>query len=315
MFKKYQSIENSYQTSHIEFYVNKFGKELLDSTFVITEKLDGANFQINITKDEVKYGRRTDYLKEDEKFFNWNEIKGKYEVIGKHIQQCLNMPKEKQIVVLGHELKISEITLYFEMISNKINKRVKYFHDNNKTELVCIDVVIDNKKLSYFDGITFLQSLGLINIRFAPVFAVVEGLSKALDFPTRFNSGLIELENNLIEGIVIQPLEPEKFRTNEYFILKKKNKEFMEKIKVEKEYINCAEKFLFLDNYINDNRLISAESKFGKFQSTKQIGEFMKEINQDIISDLIKENIEITRDLTKSLNNKVAHFLKQKISS
>lgn len=315
MFKKYQSIENSYQTSHIEFYVNKFGKELLNSTFVITEKLDGANFQISITKEEVKYGRRTDYLKEDEKFFNWNEIKGKYEIIGKHIQQCLNMPKEKQIVVLGHELKMSEITLYFEMISNKINKRVKYFHDDNKTELVCIDVVIDNKKLSYFDGITFLQSLGLVNIRFAPVFAVVEGLSKALDFPTRFNSGLIELENNLIEGIVIQPLEPEKFKINEYFILKKKNKEFMEKIKVEKEYINYTEKFLFLDNYVNNNRLISAESKFGKFQSTKQIGEFMKEINQDIINDLIKENIEITRDLTKSLNNKVAHFLKQKISS
>lgn len=314
MFKKYQSIENSYQTSHIEFYVNKFGKELLDSTFVVTEKLDGANFQINITKEEIKYGRRTDYLKEDEKFFNWNEIKGKYEVIGKHIQQCLNMPKEKQIIVLGRELKISEITLYFEMISNKINKRVKYFYDD-RTELVCIDVIIDNKKLSYFDGITFLQSLGLINIRFAPVFGVVEGLSKALDFPTRFNSGLIELENNLIEGIVIQPLEPEKFKTNEYFILKKKNKEFMEKIKVEKEYVSYAEKFLFLDNYINDNRLISTESKLGKFQSTKQIGEFMKEINQDVINDLIKENIEITRELTKSLNNKVAHFLKDKISS
>ena len=313
MFKKYQSIENSYQTSHIEFYVNKFGKELLDSTFVVTEKLDGANFQINITKEEIKYGRRTDYLKEDEKFFNWNEIKGKYEVIGKHIQQCLNMPKEKQMIVLGRELKMSEITLYFEMISNKINKRVKYFHDN-RIELVCIDVFVDNKKLNYFDGIAFLQSLGLINIRFAPVFGVVEGLSKALDFPTRFNSGLIELENNLIEGIVIQPLEPEKFKTNEYFILKKKNKEFMEKIKVEKEYVSYAEKFLFLDNYINDNRLISAESKLGKFQSTKQIGEFMKEINQDVISDLIKENIEITRDLTKSLNNKVAHFLKKKIS-
>lgn len=313
MFKKYQSIENSYQTSHIEFYVNKFGKELLDSTFVVTEKLDGANFQINVTKEEIKYGRRTDYLKEDEKFFNWNEIKGKYEVIGKHIQQCLNMPKEKQMIVLGRELKMSEITLYFEMISNKINKRVKYFHDN-RIELVCIDVFVDNKKLNYFDGIAFLQSLGLINIRFAPVFGVVEGLSKALDFPTRFNSGLIELENNLIEGIVIQPLEPEKFKTNEYFILKKKNKEFMEKIKVEKEYVSYAEKFLFLDNYINDNRLISAESKLGKFQSTKQIGEFMKEINQDVISDLIKENIEITRDLTKSLNNKVAHFLKKKIS-
>lgn len=313
MFKKYQSIENSYQTSHIEFYVNKFGKELLDSTFVVTEKLDGANFQINVTKEEIKYGRRTDYLKEDEKFFNWNEIKGKYEVIGKHIQQCLNMPKEKQMIVLGRELKMSEITLYFEMISNKINKRVKYFHDN-RIELVCIDVFVDNKKLNYFDGIAFLQSLGLINIRFAPVFGVVEGLSKALDFPTRFNSGLIELENNLIEGIVIQPLEPEKFKTNEYFILKKKNKEFMEKIKVEKEYVSYAEKFLFLDNYINDNRLISTESKLGKFQSTKQIGEFMKEINQDVINDLIKENIEITRELTKSLNNKVAHFLKKKIS-
>lgn len=74
MFKKYNSIDNHYQTKEIMRWLSEY-PELENETFVLTEKVDGANIQLYFTPDGgFKYGKRSAFLSPDEKFFDLHEL-------------------------------------------------------------------------------------------------------------------------------------------------------------------------------------------------------------------------------------------------
>lgn len=70
-FKKFPSLDNHYQNKVIDRWLDN-NPELQDIEMLVTEKIDGSNFQIIIDKDGgVTCGKRTSLLAPDEKFSNW----------------------------------------------------------------------------------------------------------------------------------------------------------------------------------------------------------------------------------------------------
>ncbi len=64
-FKKYNSIENAYQKVVLEqIIIHGFEKE----TYVVQEKVHGANFSFFTDGKEVKIAKRTDFIEENEMF-------------------------------------------------------------------------------------------------------------------------------------------------------------------------------------------------------------------------------------------------------
>lgn len=219
MFKKFPSIENHYQQKNIDYWLRLY-PELKDEDYVITEKLDGANFAIILTNKTINFQRRNDLLKEDESFFNYQETVKRYKNDIKKIQSFLG---EKET-----------LHLYCELIGNKVLNRVKYTNDD-LNYLRIIGMSLNDKMISPIDMISLLH---LMKLEFnlddiqnqlftAPIFGLYKGLEKALDFDINRNSLLLNIEDNLMEGVIIQPAS--KVYTDKdgsVFLIKKKNEKF-----------------------------------------------------------------------------------------
>jgi hypothetical protein len=140
-----------------------------------------------------------------------------------------------------------------------------------------------------------------------------------MQFNLRINSAvppdlrLPPLEHNLIEGIVIKPLNhSNSLGAMNRPILKIKNPEFDEDEKFHEakkwSYLpgvssnNEELSFLMNDlrNYVNANRLNSAVSKIGNLDLTNQIRlkEIQDEIQNDVLQDFNENNNNILGDLT-----------------
>jgi len=79
-FKKYKSIENSYREKHIRDMM-KLNPVYAACKYVVTEKLDGGNFQFRFTIDDtapsgvrLEYGKRSSILAPDAKFYNYQAV-------------------------------------------------------------------------------------------------------------------------------------------------------------------------------------------------------------------------------------------------
>ncbi len=94
-FKKFNSIENSYQSDFIKsIYDNGFGEE----KFVVQEKIHGANFSFITNGKEIITAKRTELIEENENFYNSLKIKKKYE--SKLIALFENISKERNLKTL-----------------------------------------------------------------------------------------------------------------------------------------------------------------------------------------------------------------------
>lgn len=296
-FKKYPSIENHYRNKHIEKWLSKF-PELKDEGFIIQEKIQGSNFQIIINNDKVSFASRNNILEDNAKFFDYQNVMEKYQ----------NMISKFQSWVKDSH-SVDCIRLFGELFGGNIQKGVDY---GKEKRFLIFDAYINEEILSQKRIFQLLYELNLdVNEYFVPSVGFVKRLEDALNFESRFNSQILEIENNICEGVVIKPFN--NTYVDEFgsvFYIKKKNEEFKEKQKEQKEpkenqNTNLLNLQIEFSRYLNDNRVDSVFSKYGVIESDSDIGKYIKLISDDAMEDFIKDFEFEIAELEEKDKNKI----------
>jgi Rnl2 family RNA ligase len=258
-FIKWQSIENHYNQKYIKKLFNN-NPHLENTTYIGTEKIDGANFSVFITKDQIKFGKRSSFLQEDDTFYNYQQVVSNYMNIFEHIQERIT--------------DTDEVILYGELYGEGIQKRINYIEGK---DLIFYAYFINNEKQTYYQ----LKELGL-----PIVDLLVEGtFEEVLSFDVEQ-----KYKGRSIEGIVIS------MENNEVpnFLIKKKAKAFLDKKQKAPKpktlftYQNIKDEY---DSYFTENRLQDLFSKHGEIEENKQFAEYIKYMVSDVMQDFSKSEI------------------------
>jgi len=91
MFKKYNSIENTYREKQIEqVYLHEFNKE----DYVVQEKVHGANFSFITDGKTIQVAKRSGLIAENESFSNYKYVMDKY---AEAIQKLFRLVKKDHL--------------------------------------------------------------------------------------------------------------------------------------------------------------------------------------------------------------------------
>jgi len=286
-FIKYSSIENNYRDK----FIKKF--DLSNMLFVATEKIHGANFQIVFDYDEdITYCSRNRILAADEKFYDYQNTVKKY-----NFEKVVVFAKENDCVV----------RLYGELFGKGVNKGVDY---GDEKQILFFDMSIDGIIVSYDDFHANMTAFGLPTTPFVMKGSLDE--TRAFDVET-FNSKVLNIDDNVAEGIVIRPVK-EIFYGHTRFILKKKSEKFKENKKPKK-----AEKIVdpvvdkwhpIVLSYVTEMRLSSLFSKMGEIENPKDIEKYMKEYVKDVKEDFLKDHDYLVESVTKKQDKQIFNISK-----
>lgn len=301
MFKKYMSLDNSYQNKHIQRWIDIFPR-LNKSLFAIEEKLHGANVSVLISDNGFRFFARNHELDENEGFYGYKE-----HLVKKYDTEFRILDK------IRRENGYKTIRLYGEYFGSNIQKGVFY---GAEKQYKVFDMYIDDVLILPYHRYNFFTRNEELSRLFHPPLDIVDGLYNALDYNTVFRSEYTP-ENypseykNICEGIVIKPYDIEfKDNNGSHFYLKKKNEEFLERQKATKPVIQDSSLVRYRELYnefITEQRIDTATSKLGEFNNIKQMGEFMKEILSDAEKDFFNE-VEIDPEI--QLNQQNISFIK-----
>ncbi len=329
MFRKYNSIENTYQKGFIE----KIKSHEYDNyEYVVQEKAHGANMGF-WTNDGVVFqpARRSALIKPGEQFYNFQAV------MDKNLVKLQSVWKQ-----LKHEIpELSELTIYGELIggdyphpdvekdttATKVQKGIYYSPSN---ELYGFDMLINNNQyLNTLHVEEIFQQHGLLHAK-----TLHRGsFASCLDFPNDFEStiykqlNLPEIKPNVAEGVVIRPVEPCFFNNGERVLLKNKNEKWEEKAKASKRKIvqkevpdNVKQLQEAIQDYVTDNRMNNVISKIGEITS-KDIGRVLKLYAADVVEDFMKDYGREMNQLepkeqklvTKSFNKRAVDMVKARL--
>lgn len=312
MFKKYESLENSYNTKTMMDFANAVGNEIIQ--WVIMEKIHGANFQICYDEQGFHAGKRSNYLNDGENFYNWeklitdrmkDKLKEIYEDEGKPVRMFGELfgGKYEAEHSFADEVRVS--------CPKCVQREVQYSPFNH---ILFYDIQLGDEFLCWDEVQIMIHKYGLgknCGIQFEQPIAVLSGkLDEIIKFKNDFQSQISQvdlsyeklpvIEGNICEGIVIKPLSKE-YRTysGQRVIIKSKNDKFSEKKKEKKPIDDTTsaltlESFNKMRDYINENR---ANAVFSKDSWTnKDFGKFIKNFLNDVYEDAQKDGIELPQD-------------------
>lgn len=234
-FKKYNSVENSYQEKFVDQIVLQ---GLHEGIYVVQEKIHGANFSFYCNGETVKIAKRTGFIEEGEQFYNadlvLSKYKGKVMDLLKHVQ---NKYEFVNYIILYGELfggvyNHQDVTP--ENTAIRVQKGIHYAPYN---DFYAFDIALNGETyLNVHECNQFLDEMGFLYSK-----SLFEGtFEEALRYPNDQNSilpswlGLPELESNISEGVIIKPLEVKYFRNGSRVVLKNKNEKWSEKSKIRK---------------------------------------------------------------------------------
>jgi Rnl2 family RNA ligase len=326
-FKKYNSIENTYQEKVLEqIFIHGFEKE----TFIVQEKVHGANFSFYTDGEMIKIAKRSDFILPDEVFYNAQTVAEKHfeKVFNAFEMVKVKFPETKFIIIFGElfggNYNHPEVNRVKDAI--KVQKGIDYGPEN---DFYAFDIKINGT--DYLDVETANEIFEKNGFFFAkPLFKGC--LEEALQFPNEFNSlipewlGLPALEKNICEGVIIKPLNPKFFGNGSRVILKNKNEKWTEVQKTDKTNTKTEVHFSeegqkvwdTIESYITINRLYNVLSKEGEFDP-KKTGKVIGLFSQDVLSDFKKDHPLLLESLekeeqkliNKKLNNKVIIMIKE----
>ena len=282
-FVKWPKIENLHNLT-----TDKLGMlNSLNTLWVVTEKIDGTNFSLSITKDDYIVGRRNDYLGDGASFYNiFNNI---YKL-------------EKLITITQDHIKkfsnINRIIYFGEYFGNKVINRIYYGNDYRFRIFSCyIEYVNEN---SFWVPIKYiLDTLNNINqkVLLIPQLAIYNSFQEACKYSNNQPTTIYKdnKHSDEMEGVVIMPYDISPINGNYSYIIKNKNPKFLEKtipsnkLKVtNNELENLRNKF---KEYCTESRMVSVFSKIGMpLNGTADAGVYIKEWLQDAYEDFIQEN-------------------------
>lgn len=340
-FKKYTSLENSYQKKFIENVMLETHDK--DLQWIVTEKVHGANFSVHILKDgTIKLAKRSGFIGNGEIYDNFYGIetsgltpdlikksKDLYNSI-----QMLNDGEPYDLVLYGELFggKYDHPHISIDNKSKTVQKDVNYSPNH---QFIIFDIMIDGDFLNYEDYINFVKEIHEeFKFDYVEPIAIYDSLQDALEHECEFESeiykqyGLPKIEENYAEGIVIKPSENIYLFNNSRVVIKKKSKAFSEKRARPKKVVeplpdNLLELVNKANEYITDNRLSNVCSHEGIDPENiegKEIGKVIGLFNKDVIEDFIKDTPEFNdldkgdrKKITKAINTHSAKYIKNKI--
>jgi Rnl2 family RNA ligase len=321
-FKKYNSIENSYQEDFINLVIEQgFG----DLEYVVQEKIHGANLSFITDGQTIISAKRTELIADNEQFFNSKLVQENYaDKVLKVFQEVAEMFNAKTISIFGElfgggyphqEIPKDE--------SAKLVQRGIYYSSTN--DFFAFDILIDNEK--YLDVGIATQLFEKYEFVYAKT--LFKGtLKDCLNFPNSFKTtipkdfGLPELDGNICEGVVIRPTQSAFLRTGSRVLIKNKNEKWAEnnnyidkailsKLLHEGEELSEEASFLCEEVYklITRNRLDNLISKIGVINPKKDLGKVLGLYNKDALTDFLKNHQTKYDALEKHESKNVNKFL------
>ena len=321
-FKKYNSIENSYQ---IEFLNEIKEQGFYDLEYVVQEKVHGANLSFITNGKDIISAKRTELITDDENFYNSKYVQHKYE---SKVIQLYKLISEKYS-------DVKQVTIFGELFGGiypqpnveKVNtavfvqKGVYYCPDN---DFYAFDILINSDQYLDNDTINNLyESVGFLYAK-----TIFRGsLNDCLEYPNNFKSKISEwfnlpdLQQNICEGVVIRPVQPSFFRNGSRVLIKNKNERWTENNNfidknILKSLLNqqetlsddaqilCEEIF----KYITENRLQNVISKIGTI-TPKDYGKLLGLYCKDTLEDFLKSHKTEYEQLEKFESKAINKFL------
>ncbi|MFB6456791.1 RNA ligase family protein [Chitinophaga sp. Hz27] len=291
--------------------------------WVVTEKIHGANFSFVYENHRLLYAKRKDYLQWTDDFFGFQLVVARLEerIIRLFEQLSQDMPADRYIIygeLFGGEYPHPEVAA--EPQFQAIQTGVYY---SPAVDFCAFDIAMEHdgddtkQYLDYARSVSYFEQYDIFHAKI-----LFSGkLNEVLNFNTRINSGvpaqlqLPALDNNLIEGIVVKPLQHVGLTELDIRpIIKIKNPEFDEEKKFHEaekwslipEITSRAEKLSFLveemSNYLTENRLNSVLSKTGRLDTSNagRMQEISNEFQEDVYVDFNLDNGHILDELSES---------------
>lgn len=281
-FQRYSKIINDYKVPAFKD---------LSGVFDVTEKIDGANFSIWVTKDDIRPASRSRFLTPDEKFFNYKiayteELKLKCRDLYERM--------EKDTLVITGELHGGDGTRW-----KPIQTRILYGPDI---------------KLIFFE-LSYVDQFGEMVYFNNPYAELMFKIHDIPHVPIKFSGTYEECMNFHLdyehEGIVIKRRQERESR--EWYTVKRVNEKFREmsgvKYKKSKRPQSVSPETEFLFSFVTENRVHSAISKLGDMtiRDHKLVSETVK---QDIIDELPENHGGDLHKMGKNVGYIVAKVLK-----
>lgn len=334
-FSEYEKIHEQFKNISLP---EKTINDLHKLKWVVTEKVHGANFSFIYEQKKLKFAKRKEYLRWTDDFFGFQLMVQKMEA------QLLLLFEQ-----LDSKLNAFRYIVYGELFGGEyphpsvprdpfvkaIQTGVYYAPS---VEFYAFDIAIEPDSsgskyyLDYEIALSLFERFELYHAK-----SLFTGkLNDALSFDTRINSvlpiqlSLPLLSQNLIEGIVLKPLQHSSvLGPATRPILKIKNAEFNEQ-----EKFHQAQKWSYIpsvttnteslgfiteemNTYITKNRLNSVLSKTGHMDlnNQKRMEEIRQEFILDIWIDFNVNNANLLLELSPSQQEWVRERLKAMVSA
>lgn len=300
-FKKYNSIENSYQEDFIQSIIEQGFGEL---EYLVQEKVHGANLSFITDGQSILCAKRTELISEDEQFFNAQLLQKQYnDKILKVFQELAETHKAKTLSIFGELFGggYPHAAVPQEKEAKLVQRGVYY---SPKNEFFAFDILINNEE--YLDVETAAQLFDKHGFFYAKTL-FKGSLQDCLAYPNAFKTtipkdfGLPELDGNICEGLVIRPVQAAFLRTGSRVLIKNKNEKwaennrYIDKIilgRLLQETVELSEEAAFLCEeayrFITQTRLDNVLSKLGEINPKKDLGKLLGLYNRDILSDFLK---------------------------
>lgn len=285
-FRKFDSLENTYNEKMIHYVRDQL---LDDGDWIVTEKIDGANFAFYINDEKAQIASRNQFV--DTTFFACGEV----------VSELL--PAMQRLYSnMGLEGSGSLMVVYGELYGPNIQGRVNY----GPKGFVGFDILIDGEAQPKMDARTEMAAAGI------PVVPrlYIGSFEGALAYRHAFQSFLTPddfNEENECEGVVIEPALPTFFHSGKRVYLKHKTDAFSErkgpaKVRVEADVPEAVSDMLQrVAPYLSESRVHSVISKLGEI-GKGDFGKVLKLTVQDAIEDFEKEaEVSVGRLLSVSM--------------
>ena len=340
LFKKYPSITNASQKKVIDY----IRMNLPEQTWIVSEKIHGANFQIIFDENNnISFASRNQLLDEFSSFYDLPGLK-RVENNGKTLIQRVTELNDYLRSFYGPTLKV--VNLFGEYAGtltagNKIQKEVDYGTQEFYLFDIFLTFVNEDAEVPLAVNKETVKILANTYGLASPVILLqTNNLDEALSFPNDFDSISGNLKynqelyykekltftgKNITEGVVIEPTEVTFARFGR-IILKNKNQKFSENHTskpIKKESILPEEEQKFLEQiigYANVNRVSNVCSHLGiseREELQKVFGNVVKETMLDAIEDIKKdfEDITLLDKVIKLFNKRVAESVREYLIS
>jgi Rnl2 family RNA ligase len=313
-FKKYNSIENTCNKDFMD-RIKLEGYNTL--TYVVQEKVHGANGCFVTDGKEVHFAKRTGLVETGEQFYNYEELLARYKerVIRLFFRIKERYPNTENVWVYGEMFggKYPHPDVKNDSKVMCIQKGVFYSpaHEFYGFDIRALGTEID-QYLSVYESNELFESGGFFYAKTLFEGSIDECLSYPNAFPSRIAEwfGLPPIEDNICEGVVVRPIETVFFKNGSRLLLKNKNSKFAEKksirkrqpaLFVEPTYSETLNYLLpVVEEYVTENRLNNVISKIGEVSFPKDTGRLIGLLSKDVLEDFLKEHSGVYASLEKS---------------